>query len=305
MKKQKLVSIVLPSYNGEKYLRKSINSILAQTYDNWELILVDDYSEDNTWQIMQEYKNRNTGKIYSVRNRKNLRLPASLNLGFSKSKGDYLSWTSDDNLYRPNAIEEMVSFLESRPEVDFVYSDYSLIDENGQEIQNITVPTIDELLYRNVIGSCFLYKRFVMEEVGLYSKEMFLAEDYDYWFRINKDFSMSPLHKNLYQYRWHSQSLTIKHQSDAALADYKVRWINLHLLDSLPKSKKSDAYLSLAEQGKKLGCRKKVIQCLYLSFINNFFVVISPAFLKLIIFSVFGMKIFLLIRTFDKKLFHN
>ena len=100
---ESLISIVLPIYNGEKYMRKSIDSVLAQTYANWELLIVDDGSTDNTAIIAQEYA-ANDSRIRYYKNSENMRLPKTLNRGFSLAWGDFLTWTSDDNYYYPTAL---------------------------------------------------------------------------------------------------------------------------------------------------------------------------------------------------------
>ena len=128
-----LVSIVLPIYNGEKYMRQSIESVINQTYKNWELIIIDDCSSDNTPHIAKEYANQDN-RIKYYRNETNLKLPRGLNRGFSLSKGEYLTWTSDDNMFNPNAIEVMVDTIKTE-QVELVYASYDIIDEND----NITV----------------------------------------------------------------------------------------------------------------------------------------------------------------------
>ena len=101
-----LISIVLPIYNGEKYMKQSIDSVINQTYANWELLIVDDGSTDNTAAIAREYAEKDN-RIKYYKNPQNMRLPKTLNRGFSLATGDYLTWTSDDNYYYPTALEIM------------------------------------------------------------------------------------------------------------------------------------------------------------------------------------------------------
>lgn len=107
----KLVSIVLPTYNGEKFIRESIESVINQTYKNWELIIVNDCSTDGTLQIIEEYAQKDN-RIKYITNEVNSRTAQSLNNGFKLAKGEYYTWTSDDNMYKPNAVEKMVKFLD-------------------------------------------------------------------------------------------------------------------------------------------------------------------------------------------------
>ena len=92
------ISVVLPVYNGERYLRESLDSILAQTMGDFELIVVDDCSTDATSVILAEYAVRDS-RIRIIRNAENQKLPRSLNIGFAEARGEYLTWTSDDNVY--------------------------------------------------------------------------------------------------------------------------------------------------------------------------------------------------------------
>ena len=105
----KLVSIVLPTYNGGKYIRDSIESILNQTYTKWELIIVNDCSIDNTYEIINEYAKKDC-RIKIINNPINYKLPRSLNIGFENTDGEYYPWTSDDNIFKRNALKKMVEY---------------------------------------------------------------------------------------------------------------------------------------------------------------------------------------------------
>lgn len=204
----KLVSIVLPCYNGEKFLSEAIESVISQTYQNWELIIVNDCSTDNTLKIAESFAEKDS-RIFVYSNEVNSKLPKSLNIGFSHAKGEYYTWTSDDNCYRSTALEEMVSFLEKEQEAVMVCCDFEKIDENGNKIQIIEVdPSPEQMLIGNCCGACFLYRKSIADKIGNYSENLFLVEDYNYWLRIGLEGKIYPLHKNLYIYRNHLQSLT-------------------------------------------------------------------------------------------------
>ena len=102
------VSIVLPTYNGSAFITEAIDSILNQTFSDFELIIVNDCSTDNTFQLCKDYAQKDK-RIKLISNSTNLKLPASLNVGFSYATGEYFTWTSDDNYYKDNAIEKMVN----------------------------------------------------------------------------------------------------------------------------------------------------------------------------------------------------
>lgn len=204
---QPLVSIVLPTYNGSKYLPEAVDSCLQQTYRNWELILVDDCSNDATPEIIASYVARDS-RIRSIRHQTNRKLPAALNTGHAAASGSYLTWTSDDNRLLPHAIEEMTRFLEEHPTAAVVYADCVMIDDAGQYLRDFPAQPVSRLAWMNALFACFLYRRSVYETLGGYDAQQFLAEDWEYWLRASRHFEMVPLHKVLYEYRWHNQSLT-------------------------------------------------------------------------------------------------
>jgi glycosyltransferase involved in cell wall biosynthesis len=222
-----LVSIVLPTYNGSRYLREAIESCLAQTYQNWELILVDDCSKDATPDIIAEFTRRDP-RIRSIRHKVNKKLPEALNTGHAAARGEYLTWTSDDNRFLPAAIEEMTAYLEQHPSTALVYTDCVLIDEAGQYLHDFPAQPPSRLAYMDALGACFLYRRAVYETLGGYDVDLFLAEDYEYWLRAYRQFELAPLHKTLYEYRWHDQSLT-KSANRLAIRTGAERALRRHL----------------------------------------------------------------------------
>lgn len=213
---KKLVSIVLPVYNGEKYLSKAIESVLNQTYTNFELIIVNDCSTDSSEDIILKYKEHDPRIIY-VKNDVNSKLPKSLNNGFGIAKGEYYTWTSDDNMYCEDAIETMVKFLDENEDVALVFAGCIFIyaDKN---VQQKYLPK-GELIYNNTVGACFLYRSDVAKAIGEYREDLFLVEDYEYWLRINCNYKIKQLEKYLYLYRFHDRSLTFtkKQEINAAL----------------------------------------------------------------------------------------
>lgn len=245
-----LVSIILPTYNGSRFLHHAIESCLSQSYSQWELILVDDASTDGTPDIIARYENRD-GRIKSVRHEVNRKLPASLNSGFALAEGDLLTWTSDDNRYRDSALESMVATLERNPEVGIVYADATLIDDGGREIGRVISPQPEELPYWNSVGACFLYRRFVMDIMGNYDESLFLAEDHEYWLRALTTFRFHHLSEELYLYRVHEGALSQTHSEAVKLA--VRRMLEYYLARSLRDGRcRSLAYLRLARDAAAL-----------------------------------------------------
>jgi glycosyltransferase involved in cell wall biosynthesis len=215
-----LISIVLPTYNGMRYLRESIESCLCQTYRNFELIIVDDCSTDDTASIINSFHDT---RIRTLRHDVNKKLPAALNTGFSSSKGEFLTWTSDDNRYLPKALEVMLGYLLNFPEVGLVYSGWYMIDEQGNRRRAVPAEPPEWISKKSVVGASFLYRREVYDAIGNYDENLFRIEDYDYWLRIAKKYAIRPVDEILYEYRVHSQSLT----STESYVDRAVAYDNL------------------------------------------------------------------------------
>lgn len=204
-----LVSIVLPTYNGEKYIRKSIESCLTQTYANLELIVVNDCSKDNTLAIINEYASKDK-RIKIINNEKNKKLPLSLNTGFETATGDYFTWTSDDNFYTEGAIECLVKAITGEKDIDLVYTNYRTIDDNDNVTGEMTFGDINESFMEwKGCGACFLYNAGVHKRNNGYDPSTVLIEDYDFFLRAYLHSSFLYLKRSdLYYYRLHASSLT-------------------------------------------------------------------------------------------------
>lgn len=242
----KLVSIILPVYNGERFLKESIDSVINQTYTNWELLILDDCSTDSTSVISKEYAKKDS-RISYYRNETNLKLPNNLNKGFSLAKGEYLTWTSDDNKYRPTAIERMAKILD-KGTAQLVYASCRIINEEGAEIEYIMCDkdTSRRLKGKDSIGACFLYTREVYECIGDYDSNCILVEDLDYWQRVAASFQLDYIRDILYDYRFHNGALTSTMKKELFYNNLKkVILKNRKLYDKLDFFEKYYFYKSL------------------------------------------------------------
>jgi GT2 family glycosyltransferase len=251
-----LVSIVLPAYNGSRYLGAAIESCLQQTFPDWELILVDDASTDDTPALMSRYAARDN-RIRVFRNAANSKLPKSLNHGFAQARGELFTWTSDDNCYRPEALATMVNLLKNNAQVDVVYTNYTVMDEDGaaKKAGPTGAGPLEELPFRNVVGACFLYRRAVHEQLGGYAEDLFLVEDWDFWLRASTRFRVVFLDQDLYLYRWHSRSLSLQRSEEIRQARERALARNLGRMRWLPKPVWSRAWRDLIDQAGARGDR--------------------------------------------------
>lgn len=226
MEENPLISIILPVYNGEKYLATAIASCLNQTYKNIELVLVDDCSNDDSLAIAKKFAEKDK-RILIVSNEVNKKLPATLNIGHKKAKGNYITWTSDDNILKPDFIAQLFKSLITH-KADITFANYDVINEAGNLKRVHKTGPVEHLFFGNKIGAAFLYKKSVFMDLKGYDESLYLLEDYDFWLRAGARFKFYHLNESIYQYRLHSSSLTSKvHTNEAAKLRHKEGVLNM------------------------------------------------------------------------------
>ncbi len=202
-------------------MARSIDSILNQTYQNWELIIVNDCSTDETLDIARTYQNKDT-RIRVLSNEKNLKLPRTLNVGFAEARGEYYTWTSDDNMYMPEALSRLAQELSLDQDSVMVYSNMTDIDADGKKIVTVKRLSPEYIVTGNVIGASFLYRAETARQIGEYDTNLFLAEDYDYWIRLYCTGKIKHIDESLYYYRRHAGSLTETKKALIGVQTYKA-----------------------------------------------------------------------------------
>ncbi len=219
-----LVSVVLPVYNQADLLTDAIESVLSQTYRDFELIVVNDGSTDEVEKVLARYLGHPRVRVLTQTHQM---LPKALSNGFEFASGEFWTWTSADNLMDPEQLSRQVQFLRGHPAKSMVYADYRAIDDRGDPLRDpafrpqdrrspespeIHVPRDPRLInleQDNFIGPCFLYRAVVGRTIGEYDPNLGL-EDYDYWMRVNHAFDIAHLgtEELLYSYRVHDRSLS-------------------------------------------------------------------------------------------------
>ena len=183
----KLVSIVTPVFNASRYLAKTIESVLAQTYQNWELLLSDDLSTDDSLTIAKSFQEKDQ-RIKILESEENTGPAGCRNRAIRAASGKYIAFLDSDDLWVPEKLQVQVQFME-KGGYDLCYSSYQKIDEQGDIIGNrISVPRstgYDRLLNSNVIPC--LTTLYNVERIGKYFMEDIGHEDYVYWLRILKN----------------------------------------------------------------------------------------------------------------------
>ena len=222
-------SIVLPCYNGADFLAQSIDSVIAQTFTDWELIIVNDCSKDNSLDIMQDYAAHDS-RILIINNEHNLKLPGALNRGFQEARGKYLTWTSHDNRMAPTMLEEFVSYLDDNPNKGLVTACYAAFSlKTGEQLYEVHHPDPQlHLPLFNCVCYAFMYRREVLETVGDYDTTLFLVEDYDYWVRIWQKYPVGKIYKVLYYTGVGDDTLTLSRKKEIAqkLVEMRLRYFD-------------------------------------------------------------------------------
>lgn len=224
------ISIVLPTYNGAEYLAQSIESVIGQTFQDWELIIVNDSSTDNTLSIANTYASKDD-RIRVITNAVNKKLPESLNVGFREAKGEYLTWTSDDNYYLPDALMEMNDYLDGNEDIVMVCAKIVFIDERDNRLDMDIAYNHTLMFYNDCVGACFMYRREVLHTVGEYDLDYFCVEDYEYWLRIIREYGrIEYIDKVLYMYRLQPNSLTVTKMDKVKSQLNRMRIANIDFL---------------------------------------------------------------------------
>ena len=214
--KRPLVSVVMPTYNYAQFIGDAIRSVLDQTYENIELIIIDNYSKDNTEDIVASFGD---ARIKYKKFRNNGIIAASRNVGISESHGKYIAFLDSDDMWKPAKIEKQIKLLEEDDNIFLVYSRYVIIKDGhlsrihpkGKNLSsgNVFVPLF---LSNNFIGSgTVLMKNDLKQNNFMFDTDMKLitVEDYDLWLRISKKKRISYIDEPLAVYREHGGNSTM------------------------------------------------------------------------------------------------
>lgn len=215
-----LISIVIPTYNHANYLSKAINSIINQTYENWEAIIIDNHSTDHTHKVVNEFNDK---RIKYIKINNSGVIAKSRNAGISKASGDWIAFLDSDDWWVKDKLKICIEYFKN--DFDLLYHDLEINSNNRSLISNRLVKSrklqkpviIDLLVNGNAISnSSVIVKKSLLKEVGLIdeNKKLVAAEDYNTWLKIsNLTDKFFYLPKRLGYYRMHSQSISRKDMS--------------------------------------------------------------------------------------------
>lgn len=266
------VSVILPCHNGAQYISQSIESVLAQTYRNFELLIVDDGSTDNSREIVSSYLHDSRVRYIYQENRG---FSGAVNRGIRESNGDLIGFIGQDDLWLPYKLEFQVRYFNRNPSIDLVHSSYLEIDSKGKIIgvRNTKIPytssqkeLIKHLFLRNFVGfETALVKRRCFDEVGLFNERMAGFSDHDMWLRIAEKFNIQGYIKTpLVKKRVHNMQLSKLRYEDILRDEFLivVRATNHYpFLKRIERKKLASLYYSwgvtLLRKGDMEGAKQK------------------------------------------------
>lgn len=203
-----LVSIITPSYNSAKFIKQCIESVIAQTYTNWEMLIVDDYSSDNSLQILKKYNDK---RIQLIELDKNVGASESRNVAIRKAKGKYIAFLDSDDLWEPQKLEKQISFMETE-DIAFSFSTYQPMSDDESKLYSIIhapkIVTYSSYLKKTIIG-CLTVVIDREKTGGFEMPNIRSSHDMALWLLImRRGFDAYGLDENLARYRIVSTSNT-------------------------------------------------------------------------------------------------
>lgn len=207
-----LVSVIIPTYNCAHFLPDSLGSVLSQTYDFYEIIVVDDGSTDNSKEVLNPFMQ----KIKYIKLEQNRGLPAARNVGIQSAQGKYIAFLDADDLWLPEKLQADMEHFDKHPDIGMVYSKQINIDEKGYALDgcpkrrlpygNIFIQLFSEQNF--IIASSVVVRKDVFVTTGLFDEQLFNCQDWDMWLRIAFYFKVAGINKPLVKYRHNPLSLS-------------------------------------------------------------------------------------------------
>lgn len=206
------ISVIMPVFNGEKYLREAIDSIIQQSFIDWELIIINDGSNDNSENIIKSYTDT---RICYYKNENNIGLIATLNKGIDRCKGKYIARMDADDISEKDRFNTQFTFLEKNKEYAMCGSYAKVIDEKNNETGKILNLQKDCFLRINLLFSVpFIHPSVMIRSDVLkqnyFDSEYKYAEDYELWCRIANNYKIANISDYLLRYRWHTTNVSVK-----------------------------------------------------------------------------------------------
>ena len=207
IKANPLITVYITNFNYGKFVKKAINSVLNQTFKNYELIIIDDGSKDKSIEIIKEFQNK---KNIQIIYQKNKGLVVSNNLALRLSKAKYIMRLDSDDWLDPHALEIMSNILERDKKISLVFPDYYEVDKNGKILDQVRRHDFKKvkLLDQPAHGACTMIRKENLIEIGGYDEEFSCQDGYYLWLKFIKKYVVRNVNLPLFYYRQHEKSLS-------------------------------------------------------------------------------------------------
>lgn len=209
--KSPTISVIMATYNNAKYISKTVDSILNQSFTDFEFIIINDCSKDNTFKILSRYDDK---RIKIINNKKNLGLYKSLNIGFNNSSGDFIARIDADDIAFPNRLQVQYDYLKCNPSIGLVGCNYYEINSKGDKISDLIKfhhePIIIKwrMCFENPVPSPVLFKRSIYLTVGGFDERSKVGMDYDFFSKVAKIDKISNIQEPIMYWRVHANSIS-------------------------------------------------------------------------------------------------
>ena len=219
-----LISVVVPIHNGAQWLDQTLASLFAQTYPEFEIILVDDASKDSLRHVLESFHD---SRLRVVHLPQNLGVSAARNRGIELARGDFIAFCDADDLCQPQRLERQLAFLQQHPDIGLCGSAFTCFDT--QERETVVNPASDEeirktLMLRSCFGLSTIMARAEIFKSTRFDESLAVAEDYDLWTRLaTSGVRLANLPQSLLRYRWHSQQASRHKSAPLDQATRKIR----------------------------------------------------------------------------------
>jgi len=211
------ISVIMSVFNGEKYLREAIDSILSQSYTDFEFIIVNDGSTDNSPSIIKSYSDK---RIRLIDNEQNIGLTKSLNRAIKQGRGEYIARQDVDDISLPQRLEEQVKYLEQHPEIVALGTSRYVIDEDGKIMRKeaaLLKPGHNLFQANAFTHGSVMFRKAVIDELGGYNEVFRYSQDYELWLRVAQHHQIRNLPQVLYKLRSHGANIRLQHWEEATL----------------------------------------------------------------------------------------
>ena len=211
------ISVVMSVYNGEKYLREAIESILKQTFSDFEFIIVNDGSTDSSLSIIQSYSDE---RIRLINNEKNIGLTKSLNKALKLAGGEYIARQDAEDISLLNRFEEQMKYFEKHPETALLGTSFYKINRDGEGIgKRIALANPGNALFKEnqFMHGSVMFRKEVIDNLGGYNELIRYSQDYELWLRIAKHYQTRNLTKALYKFRYHDSNIRLTNWEESTL----------------------------------------------------------------------------------------